>query len=81
MLEGLTSRWGIVASFSAGTIDNSSENEPPLSDFDDGANAIWSLFFKQAKIQDEAQFRGLMETMDGGLVFVRVSPCVLHRFY
>ena len=79
--EVLTSWWGIVASSSAETMDNYSEYqshaEPPHTDFGDGANPLWSLFFKQAKTQDEAQFHGLMETMNGGLVFVRVPPRIL----
>ena len=72
---------GIIASSSTGTINHSAENqshaEPPQPDFGDGANPLWSLFFKQAKIQDEAQFHNLMETMNGGLVFVRVPPRIM----
>ena len=82
--EVLTSRWCIVASSSTGTINNSAENqshsshaESPRPDFGDGANPLWSLFFKQAKTQDEAEFHSLMETMNGGLVFVRVPPRIM----
>jgi hypothetical protein len=62
-------------------MDNSPENqshtEPPHADFGDGANPLWSLFFKQAKTQDEAQFHSLTGDMDGVLLFVRVSPRIL----
>jgi hypothetical protein len=41
-------------------------------DFDDGANALWSLYGKEAKTHDEARFVGLAEDMDGVILFVRV---------
>ena len=41
-------------------------------DFDDGANALWSLYGKEAKTHDEARFKSVAKDMDGVLVFVRV---------
>ena len=41
-------------------------------DFDDGANALWSLYGKGAKTHDEARFLSLAADMDGVLLFVRV---------
>jgi hypothetical protein len=41
-------------------------------DFDDGANALWSLYGKEAKTHDEARFVSLAQDMDGVLLFVRV---------
>ncbi|KAN0136301.1 hypothetical protein V8E53_005906 [Lactarius tabidus] len=67
-------------------MDNSSENlshEEPheeREDFGDGANALWSLFFRQAKTQDEAQFHSLMGDMDGVLLFAGLFSAVLTSF-
>ena len=41
-------------------------------DFDDGANALWTLYGKEAKTHDEARFENLGKDMDGVLIFVRV---------
>ena len=41
-------------------------------DFDDGANALWSLYGKEAKSHDKARFESLAEDMDGVLIFVSV---------
>ena len=41
-----------------------------LRDFDDGANALWSLYGKEAKTHDEAQISSLAADMDGVLFFV-----------
>ena len=41
-------------------------------DFDDGANALWSLYGKEAKAHDEARFLSLAADMDGVLLFVCV---------
>ena len=41
-------------------------------DFDDGANALWSLYGKEAKTHDEAEFLSLAANMDGVPTFVRV---------
>ena len=41
-------------------------------DFDDGANALWSLYGKEAKTHDDARFVSLAADMDGVLFFVRV---------
>ena len=58
------------------TARNSSPEGPlhnrECRDFDDGSNAFWSLFSKQAKTHDEAQFERVKEDMDGAIVFVRV---------
>ena len=58
----------------AGTIKSSlkdiDQKEP--RDFDDGANALWTLYGKEAKTHDEARFESVAKDMDGVLVFVRV---------
>ena len=41
-------------------------------DFDDGANALWSLYGKEAETHDEARFESLAKDMNGVLLFVRV---------
>ena len=40
-------------------------------DFDDGANAFWSLYGKEARSQDESRFLSLAADMEGLLLFVR----------
>ena len=42
-------------------------------DFDDGANAPWSLYGKEAKTHDEARIQSLAKDMEGVLVFVCVK--------
>ncbi|KAI9456386.1 hypothetical protein BJY52DRAFT_563763 [Lactarius psammicola] len=49
-------------------------------DFDDGANALWSLFAKQAKTHDEARFQSLVGDMDGVLLFAGLFSAVLTSF-
>ena len=41
-------------------------------DFDDGANALWSLYGEEVKTHDESRFESVAKDMDGVLVFVRV---------
>jgi hypothetical protein len=43
------------------------------NDFDDGANAFWSLYGKEAKTHDEACFLSQAKDMDSVLIFVRIS--------
>ena len=59
---------------SAGTIRSSLKgiDQKERRDFDDGANALWSLYGKEAKTHDEARFESVAKDMDGILVFVRV---------
>jgi hypothetical protein len=40
-------------------------------DFDDGANALWSLYGREARSHDEVRFLSLAADMDGVLLFVR----------
>jgi len=42
-----------------------------VGDFDDSANALWSLYGKEAKGHDEATIQTLKDDMDGVLIFVR----------
>ena len=58
----------------AGTIKSSLNgiDQKERRDFDDGANALWSLYGKEAKTHDEARFESVAKDMDGVLVFVRV---------
>ncbi|KAI9431452.1 hypothetical protein H4582DRAFT_2102968 [Lactarius indigo] len=47
---------------------NNSSDGPAQSerkDFDDGANALWSLYSKEAQAHDEALFQGLLADMSG----------------
>ena len=55
---------------------NGALNNPPEDpsqepkDFDDSANALWSLYEQEAKYRDEAQIQTLKDDMDGVLIFV-----------
>ena len=42
-----------------------------IGDFDGSANALWTLYGKEAKSHDEAQIHTLKDDMDGVLIFVR----------
>ena len=55
-------------------INNQSGNDVPnpSGDFDDSANALWSLYGKEAKNHDEAEITTLKDDMDGVLIFVRI---------
>jgi len=51
-----------------------------IGDFDGSANALWSLYGKEAKSHDESRIQTLKEDMDGVLIFVSsyfVYPCRL----
>ena len=59
----------------AGTMPNTSSrgvHQKEHRDFDDGANALWSLYGEEAKTHDQARFESTIKNMDGALVFVRV---------
>lgn len=55
---------------SDGLLRSHVESHEERKDFDDGANALWSLYGKEAKAHDEAQFLSLKADMDGVLLFV-----------
>jgi len=42
-----------------------------IGDFDGSANALWTLYGKEAKSHDEARVQTLKDDMDGVLIFVR----------
>ncbi|KAI9431455.1 hypothetical protein H4582DRAFT_1238605 [Lactarius indigo] len=52
-------------------LNNSSNGEH--NDFNDGANALWSLYSKEAQAHDEALFQGILAEMDG----VPTPACLL----
>lgn len=64
-----------ISDSGVGTTGNSSteglSRTKERRDFDDGANALWSLYGKEAKAHDEARFVSLASDMDGVLLFVR----------
>ena len=53
-----------------------SKMPPVIGDFDDNANAFWSLHMKEAKSHDEARILSIKDDMDGVLIFVciYISP-------
>ncbi|KAH9009421.1 hypothetical protein EDB83DRAFT_2234863 [Lactarius deliciosus] len=48
-----------------------------IGDFDDNANALWSLHVKEAMSHDEARIQTLKDDMDSVLIFVRVYITVI----
>jgi len=53
---------------------------PMVEDFDDSANALWTLYGKEAKGYDEATIETVKGDMDGVLIFVSLSTSTLLRF-
>ena len=56
------------------------EEKRMIGDFDGSANALWSLYGKEAKSHDESRIQTLKDDMDGVLIFVSsyfVYPCGL----
>ena len=47
-----------------------SETPPMIGDFDDNANAMWSLHLGEAKSHDEGRIHTLKDDMDSVLIFV-----------
>ena len=62
----------------SGSAVNTTSEDPSLSearserrDFDDSANALWSLYGKEAQSHDETYVQSLARDIDGSLLFVR----------
>ncbi|KAH9053063.1 hypothetical protein EDB87DRAFT_311134 [Lactarius vividus] len=51
-----------------------------IGDFDDSANALWSLHLKEAKSHDEARIHSLKDDMDGVLLFAGLFSAALTSF-
>ncbi|KAH8981221.1 hypothetical protein EDB86DRAFT_2858576, partial [Lactarius hatsudake] len=51
-----------------------------IGDFDDNANALWSLHMKEAKSHDEARIRSLKDDMEGVLIFAGLFSATLVSF-
>ncbi|KAI9461291.1 hypothetical protein BJY52DRAFT_1211179 [Lactarius psammicola] len=58
-----------------------SEAQSERRDFDDGANALWSLYGKEAQTHDEALFQGLLADMNGVPTFAGLFAAVLTSFF
>ena len=52
-------------------VDDSGQEPRMIGDFESSANALWSLYGKEAKSHDEARIQTLKDDMDGVLIFVR----------
>ena len=57
-----------------------SEMPRMIGDFDDNANAMWSLHLSEAKSHDEARIHSLKDDMDSVLIFVRVYTSIITVF-
>jgi hypothetical protein len=53
-------------------LGNRAREPHEVEDFDDSANALWSLYVKEAKSHDEATVETIKDDMDGALIFVRL---------
>ncbi|KAH9996397.1 hypothetical protein BJV74DRAFT_883684 [Russula compacta] len=51
-----------------------------IGDFDDSANALWTLYGKEAKRYDESQIQTLKDDMDGVLIFAGLFSASLTSF-
>ncbi|KAH8989302.1 hypothetical protein EDB83DRAFT_2239628 [Lactarius deliciosus] len=51
-----------------------------VGDFDDNANALWSLHVKEARSHDEARIQTLKDDMDGVLIFAGLFSAALTSF-
>ncbi|KAI9431469.1 hypothetical protein H4582DRAFT_2102981 [Lactarius indigo] len=68
---------------SGGRAMNNSSDGPAQSerkDFNDGANALWSLYGKEAQAHDEALFQGILAEMDGVPTFAGLFAGVITSF-
>ena len=83
---------GYIVASGRGTTGNSSSAGPFTAephkerrDFDDGANALWSLYGKEAQTHDEARFQSLAADMSGIVLFVRLylngRPRFIHVYF
>ncbi|KAI9431896.1 hypothetical protein H4582DRAFT_1212524 [Lactarius indigo] len=65
-----------------GTMNNSSDGpaQSERNDFDDGANALWSLYSKEAQAHDEALLQGLLADMSGIPTFAGLFAGVITSF-
>jgi hypothetical protein len=52
-----------------GSNGGSFNEHPPKGDFDDGANALWSLYGTEARGHDQSRIQTLKGDMDGVLIF------------
>ncbi|KAH8994221.1 hypothetical protein EDB92DRAFT_2113439 [Lactarius akahatsu] len=75
----LGSGGGVTGNSSSGDSFHAESHEE-RKDFDDGANALWSLYGKEAKTHDEADFQRLATDMDGVLLFAGLFSAVLTSF-
>jgi hypothetical protein len=53
-----------------GSSAQESQEKTVVEDFDDSANALWSLYAKEAKSHDEATMETRKDDLDGALIFV-----------
>ncbi len=55
------------------------EEKRMIGDFDGSANALWTLYGKEAKSYDNSRINTLKDDMDGVLIFVR--PYSIRTYY
>jgi hypothetical protein len=81
-VEGPDSDQSVDPSTRHSTSDSELEEQPEekrlIGDFDGSANALWTLYGKEAKSYDDARINTLKDDMDGVLIFVR--PDLIHTY-
>ncbi|KAN0136276.1 hypothetical protein V8E53_005881 [Lactarius tabidus] len=80
--ESVKGRSSLGKSMGKSSPEGSSRTGPQKQprDFDDGANALWSLYGKEAQTHDKARFESVSQDMDGVLVFAGLFSAVLASF-
>jgi hypothetical protein len=66
-------------SLHTGSSSQRPQENPMVGDFDESANALWSLYVKEAKSHDEATVGTIRDDMEGVLIFVRSYAFTLLR--
>jgi hypothetical protein len=66
-------------STSGSELEEQQEEKRFIGDFDESANALWTLYGKEAKSYDDARINILKDDMDGVLIFV--CTCSICTYY
>ncbi|KAH8994218.1 hypothetical protein EDB92DRAFT_2102610 [Lactarius akahatsu] len=66
--------------FDSGGREKNNSSEGEYKDFDDGANALWPLYGKEAQTHDEALFQGILAEMNGVPTFAALFAAVITSF-
>ncbi|KAH8994212.1 hypothetical protein EDB92DRAFT_1944098 [Lactarius akahatsu] len=68
------------SNFNPGGRETNNSSEGERKDFDDGANALWSLYNKEAQTHDEAFLQGMLADMSGIPTFAGLLAVIITSF-